>query len=65
MADSLDFSHQSIVERVEVHTAFEYVTVEGFVRQSPVVEEYSINKKKGMIEQSLKKKVAVTWKQVQ
>ena len=65
LADSLDFSHQSIVEKVEVHTAFEYVTVEGFVHQSPVVEEYSINKKKGMIEQFLKKKVAVAWKQVQ
>ena len=65
MADSLDFSNQSIVEKVEVHTAFEYVTVEGFVHQSPVVEEYSISKEKGMIEQFLKKKVAVAWKQVQ
>ena len=63
LADGLDFSHQSIVQRVEAHVAFEYVTVEGVALLSPVVEEFAVNKKKEMFEQFFRKKVVVAWKQ--
>jgi putative phosphoesterase len=65
LADALDFSHQSTVQRVEAHVAFEYVTIEGFARMSPFLEENAIAKKKDMFEQAFKKKVVVAWKQVQ
>jgi hypothetical protein len=65
LADGLDFSHQSIVQSVEAHVTFEYVTIEGVVRLSPVLEEYAVNKKKDMFEQAFKKKVVVAWKQIQ
>jgi putative phosphoesterase len=65
LADSLDFSHQSIVQNVEAHVALENVTVEGSVVLNPVLEEYAVNKKKDVFEKSFKKKVVVTWKQIQ
>ena len=65
LADALDFSHQSLVERVEVHATFENVTLQGIVRSSPFLEEIAINKKKDMFEQAFKKKVTVSWKQIQ
>jgi putative phosphoesterase len=65
LADSLDFSHQSIVQNVEAHVAFENVTVQGSVLLNPVLEEYAVNKKKDVFEKSFKKKVVVTWNQVQ
>ncbi len=65
LADGLDFSHQSNVEKVEAHVAFEYVTIEGFVRLNPVLEESAVNKKKDMFEQSFNKKVMLAWKQIQ
>ena len=65
LADALDFSHQSIVQNVEAHVAFENVTVQGSVLLNPVLEEYAVNKKKDVFEKSFKKKVVVTWKQVQ
>ena len=65
LADGLDFSHQSIVQKVDAHMAFEYVTLETTARLSPVLEEAAINKKKDMFEQSFKKKIVVAWKQIQ
>ncbi len=65
LADSLDFSHQSIVQNVEAHVALENVTVQGSVLLNPVLEEYAVNKKKDVFEKSFKKKVVVTWKQIQ
>ena len=65
LADGLDFSHQSIVQNVEAHVAFENVTVQGSVLLNPVLEEYAVNKKKDVFEKSFKKKVVMTWKQIQ
>jgi hypothetical protein len=65
LADGLDFSHQSIVQDVEVHVDFENVTIQGSVLLNPVLEEYAVNKKKDVFEKSFKKKVVVTWKQIQ
>jgi putative phosphoesterase len=65
LADSLDFSHQSIVQNVEAHVAFENVIVQGSVFLNPILEEYAINKKKDLFEKSFKKNIVVTWKQIQ
>jgi hypothetical protein len=63
LADGLDFSHQSIVQRVEAHLAFEYVTIEAVALSSPVAEELAVNKKKEMFEQFFRKKILLAWKQ--
>ncbi len=63
LADGLDFSHQSIVQRVEAHLAFEYVTIEAIALLSPVAEELAVNKKKEMFEQFFRKKILLAWKQ--
>jgi putative phosphoesterase len=65
LADGLDFSHQSIVHSVEAHKAFGNVTVQGSVSLNPILEEYAVNKKKDMFEKAFRKKVTVTWKQIQ
>lgn len=65
LADALDFSHRSIVSKVTAHAGRKYVTIEGIVRFSPILEEYALNQKKDMFEQSLKKKVVIRWKQKQ
>ena len=64
LADALDFSHQSIVQGLEAHVAFENVTVQGSILMNPVLEEYAVNKKKDVFEKASKKKVVVEWKQV-
>jgi len=65
LADALDFSHKSIVQRVEAQVSFESVTVQVLVLLNPVLEEYAVNKKKEMFEKSFKKKVVIAWKQIQ
>jgi hypothetical protein len=50
---------------VEAHVAFENVTIEGSVLLNPILEEYAVNKRKEAFEKSFKKKVTITWKQIQ
>jgi putative phosphoesterase len=65
LADGLDFSHQSIIQNLEVHVDFENVTVQGSVLLNPILEEYAVNKNKDVFEKSFKKKLVVAWKHVQ
>jgi len=65
LADALDFSHQSIVQNVEANVSFENVTIQGSVLLKPLLEEYAVNKKKDVFEKAFKKKVVVSWKQIQ
>ena len=65
LADALDFSHQSIVQNMEAHVDFENVTVQGSILLNPILEEYAVDKKKDVFEKAFKKKVVVTWKQIQ
>ena len=65
LADGLDFSHKSIIQSVEAKQAFENVIIYGSVLLNPVLEEYAVNKKKDLFEKSFRKKVVVTWKQIQ
>ncbi len=65
LADGLDFSHQSLVQDVEAHVAFENVIVQGSIVLNPILEEYAVNKKKDLFEKSFKKNLMVTWKQIE
>jgi exopolyphosphatase/guanosine-5'-triphosphate,3'-diphosphate pyrophosphatase len=65
LADGLDFSHQSIVQGVEAHVAFENVILQGSVFLNAILEEHAINKKKDLFEKAFKKNIVVTWKQIQ
>ena len=65
LADGLDFSHKSIVQNVEAQVSLENVTVQGLVNLNPILEDYAVNKKKDVFEKYFKKKVVMTWKQIQ
>jgi len=65
LADGLDFSHRSIVQKVEADASIESIKIEGVVNLNPILEEYAINKKKDLFEKSFKKRVVLTWKLIQ
>jgi putative phosphoesterase len=62
VADALDFTHQSIVEKVEAKAGPKKVTLECVVRGDPTLEEQAVNKKKDMFEESFKRNLIVEWK---
>lgn len=62
LADSLDFSHQSIVQSVEVQADFEKVTVWGVPLLNPILEEQSFNSKKDLFEKTFAKKIMLELK---
>ncbi|HYA78346.1 MAG TPA: CHAD domain-containing protein [Verrucomicrobiae bacterium] len=65
LADDLDFSHQSIIQKLEVQVDFEKVTVQGSVLLNPILEAYAVNKNRDVFEKSFKKKLVVAWKHLQ
>jgi predicted phosphodiesterase len=62
LADGLDFSHQSVVQRVEANVNLDNVNVCGVVFLNPILEEQGFNKKKDLFEKTFKKKTVFTWK---
>lgn len=62
VADALDFTHQSIVERIEAKTGPKKVILECLVRSDSALEEQAVNKKKDMFEESFKRNLVVEWK---
>ena len=65
LADGLDFSHQSIVQKAEAQATVQNVAVQGSVFVNPILEEYAVNKKKDLFEKTFKTKVVLTWKHIQ
>lgn len=61
VADALDFSHGSIVKNLKVSINNVAVTVKCRVNQNPVLEEQSLNKKKGLFEKSFNRDLVVIW----
>jgi len=62
VADALDFTHQSVVERVEANAGTKNVKLECLVRLDPAFEEQAVSKKKDLFEEAFKRKIIVEWK---
>jgi putative phosphoesterase len=63
VADSLDYSHQSIVKDLKIKTAAKRIIVECFSEKQSLPEEKAFNKKKDMFEKVFTRKLVLIWKQ--
>jgi putative phosphoesterase len=63
VADSLDYTHQSIVESLNIKTDAKKVTIECLSKNRSVLEEQVFNKKKDLFEKIFAKKMVLIWKQ--
>jgi putative phosphoesterase len=63
VADSLDYSHQSIIENLNVKVGPKRVTVECVSKTKSTLEEQAFNKKKDLFEKVFAKKMVLIWKQ--
>ena len=63
IADSLDYTHQSIVENINVKVGNKRITVECFSKTKSILEETAFNKKKDLFENVFAKKLVLKWMQ--
>ncbi len=64
IADSLDYTHQSIVEVTKIKVGTKRITVECISKTKPTLEEQAFNKKKDLFEKVFAKKVVLIWKRL-
>jgi len=62
LADSLDYSHQSIVEVLIIKMGIKRITVECMFKTKSILEEQAFNKKKDLFEKVFVKKMVLIWK---
>ncbi len=62
MADSLDYTHQSVVEALNVKVGSKKITVECVCETKSILEEQAFNKKKDLFEKVFAKKMVLIWK---
>ncbi len=63
VADSLDYTHQKIVESLKVKVDTKRIVVECVSKMDPTLEEQAFNKKKDLFEKVFAKKMVLIWKQ--
>ncbi len=63
IADSLDYTHQSIVAEIIINIGNKRVTIKCLSKIKPTLEEQAFNKKKNLFEKVFKKKVGLVWNQ--
>ncbi len=63
VADSLDYTHQTIVESLKVKVDIKRIIVECVSKTNPKLEEQAFNKKKDLFEKVFAKKMVLIWKQ--
>ncbi|MCW4005771.1 MAG: YfcE family phosphodiesterase [Candidatus Bathyarchaeota archaeon] len=63
IGDSLDYSHDSVVQNVRVRGEDRRVVVEVAALEEPVLEQQAFIRKKDLLERALKRKVVLVWKQ--
>jgi putative phosphoesterase len=63
LADGLDYTHQTIVETLNVKVSTKRITVECVSKRRSMLEEQAFNKKKDLFEKVFAKKMVLTWKQ--
>jgi exopolyphosphatase/guanosine-5'-triphosphate,3'-diphosphate pyrophosphatase len=61
VADALDFTHQSVVERMKASVGPKRVKLSCLVRLDPALEEQALNKKKDLFEAVFKRNLIVEW----
>ena len=62
VADGLDFTHQSIVEQIEVNVDSKKISIECEIHSNPSAEEQSVNKKKDLLEEVFGRQLVLTWR---
>ncbi len=63
IADSLDYTHGSIIKRLNVKESSKRITVECESEVKALLEEQAFNKKKDLFEKVFNKKLVLVWKQ--
>ncbi len=62
VADALDYTHQAIVESINVKVGTKQILVQCLSQVDAVLEEESFNKKKDLFEKTFAKKMVLVWK---
>jgi putative phosphoesterase len=63
LADSLDYSHNAIINNLEANISSKKITIECSTDSNPAMEEQAFTKKKDLIEKVLNRKMVLVWKQ--
>jgi hypothetical protein len=62
VADALDYSHRSVVKKVNVKSLQNQMVLECFVSGQHYLEDQSVKKKKDLFEKVFKRNLAIVWK---
>jgi putative phosphoesterase len=63
VADALDYTHQSAVQKLNVKISPKKITLECFATQEATLEPQAVNRKKDLLEEVFKKNLVLIWKQ--
>jgi exopolyphosphatase/guanosine-5'-triphosphate,3'-diphosphate pyrophosphatase len=62
LADGFDFTHQSIVDHIEVKVDTKEIRIECGIHANPSAEEEAVNKKKDLLEKVFGRKLVLMWR---
>jgi hypothetical protein len=62
VADALDYTHQSIVNKVIAQEEANHISIECVVNADAMEEQQAVDKKKDLLEKVFAKKLVLTWK---
>lgn len=62
VADGFDFTHQSIVDHVEVKLDAKKISITCEIHANPSAEEQAVSKKKDLLETVFRRKLVLTWR---
>jgi exopolyphosphatase/guanosine-5'-triphosphate,3'-diphosphate pyrophosphatase len=62
VADALDYSHRSVVKRVNLKAFQNYVVLECLATRDHDLEDQAVRKKKNLFERVFKKELTIVWK---
>jgi exopolyphosphatase/guanosine-5'-triphosphate,3'-diphosphate pyrophosphatase len=62
VADGLDFTHQTIVDQIEINADTKTISINCEIHSSPNAEEQSVNKKKDLLEEVFGRQLVLTWR---
>jgi putative phosphoesterase len=64
IADSLDYTHQGNVKKINVKVSTKRIIAECFCEKKVLLEEQAFNKKKDLFEKTFNKKMVLIWRQI-